>query len=56
MRRHIYLQSLNTYVHFVEQNQCFVELFMSPVLGLAMGLLLDNETITFVLKTQKLLT
>lgn len=52
MRRHIYLLSLNTYVHFVEQNQCFVELFTSPVLGLAMDLLLDNETFTLVLKTQ----
>lgn len=54
-RRHTYLLSLNTYVHFVEQNWCFVELFTSPVLGLA-GLLLDNETFTIVLKTRKLFT
>lgn len=52
-RRHIYLLSLFTYVHFVEQNRCFVEVFTSQVLGLV-GLLLDNETFIIVLKTQKL--
>lgn len=50
-RRRIFLLSLFTYVHFVEQNRCSVDLFTSQVSGIA-GLFLDNEII--VLKIQKL--
>lgn len=53
-RKRIYLLSLFTYVHLVEQNRCSVELFTSQVSGIV-GLFLDTETLSHRIKDSEII-